>query len=133
MVYSLWSKLDMQVRIEICKKLILFIKSIYQKNVPSKKMHASLIIHSSNFPGIVYIKFAKASEAMMAMEEMHGKYLDNFPSKALNVLLSQDGNRNFKSNEPFTARLYVKIEKQMNRYDLKNMFKVFSHLKKKSL
>jgi hypothetical protein len=59
------------------------------------------------------------------MEEMDGKFLNNnFNSKPLRVLLSQECNKNFNSNEPFTSKLFVKIDKNMNRFDLKNMFKV---------
>lgn len=58
------------------------------------------------------------------MEQMDGKYLENYRTKALKVLISQDGNKNYKTNEPFTTRLYVKLDKSMNKHDLKNMFRV---------
>ena len=74
--------------------------------------------------GMASIKYGKASEALKALEEMDGKFLDSSRSKNLRVLVAEDGHKNYKSNDPFTSKLYVKIDKNMNRYDLMNMFKV---------
>lgn len=93
-----------------------------------------LVVKEQSIPadsGMIHIKYSKASEALRAIEEMDGKYLDSSRSNVLRVLLSEDTDiKGYKSNEPFTTKLYVKIDKTMNRFDLLNMFKVTDKKKK---
>lgn len=72
--------------------------------------------------GIVFIEFVKASEALLAMEEMNGKYLENHRAKALKVLISQDKTKSFKTNKPFASKLLVKIDKNVQKFELRNIF-----------
>jgi hypothetical protein len=58
------------------------------------------------------------------MEEMNGKYLENYTAKALRVLISQEGNKTFRTNKPFASKLHVQINKSVNKFDLKKMFTV---------
>ena len=100
---------------------------IKQKCILRKLINFAYISHvlSCYFAGVVFIEYAKSSEALTAMEEMNGKYLENYRTKALKVLISQEGNnKTFKTSRPFISKLFVNVDKNVNKFDLKNMFRV---------
>ena len=58
------------------------------------------------------------------MEEMDGKCLNNFNTKALKVVLSHEVNNELSDNERFSNKLFVKIDKNIDKFELKNIFRV---------
>jgi len=74
--------------------------------------------------GIVYIKFAKTSEAMQAMEEMNGKALPG-SSKGLKVVVAnskRDGSTRDPREDERLVRLFVIIPKTFTEANLKEEF-----------
>jgi len=77
--------------------------------------------------GIVYIKFAKTSEAMLAMEEMNGKSLPG-TSKGLKVVVAnskRDGSTRDPREDERLVRLFVIIPKSYTDQNLKDEFSKF--------
>ncbi|CAG5134113.1 unnamed protein product [Candidula unifasciata] len=74
--------------------------------------------------GIVYIKFAKTSEAMQAMEEMNGRALPG-TSKGLKVVVAnskRDGSTRDPREDERLVRLFVIIPKNFTEQDLRDEF-----------
>ncbi|BFY97286.1 hypothetical protein BsWGS_00332 [Bradybaena similaris] len=74
--------------------------------------------------GIVYIKFAKTSEAMQAMEEMNGRALPG-SSKGLKVVVAnskRDGSTRDPREDERLVRLFVIIPKNFTEQDLREEF-----------
>jgi hypothetical protein len=82
--------------------------------------------------GVAYIKFSKASEAARAMEEMNGKHLsDKYRDEPrLKVYVSvsrKDINRDYIPGDDIykkMLRIFVCIDKRMNKSELKSVFQV---------
>lgn len=77
--------------------------------------------------GIVYIKFAKTSEAMLAMEEMNGKSLPG-TTKSLKVVVAnskRDGSTRDPREDERLVRLFVIIPKSFTDQNLKDAFSKF--------
>ncbi|XP_051936222.1 RNA-binding protein 45-like isoform X1 [Hippocampus zosterae] len=79
--------------------------------------------------GICYVKFAKSSQACLAMEEMHGKVLQD-GSKPIKVFIAQSrsscSHRDVEDEE--LTRIFVMIPKTFSEEDLKNTFKEYGDI-----
>ncbi|XP_068597392.1 RNA-binding protein 45 [Brachionichthys hirsutus] len=74
--------------------------------------------------GICYVKFAKSSQACMAMEEMHGKVLMD-GTKPIKVFIAQSrsSTRHRDVEDEELTRIFVMIPKTFSEEDLKDTFK----------
>ncbi|XP_061693218.1 RNA-binding protein 45 [Syngnathoides biaculeatus] len=79
--------------------------------------------------GICYVKFAKSSQACLAMEEMHGKVLLD-GNKPIKVFIAQSrsssSHRDVEDEE--LTRIFVMIPKTFSEEDLKNTFKEYGDI-----
>ncbi|XP_077470007.1 RNA-binding protein 45-like [Stigmatopora argus] len=79
--------------------------------------------------GISYIKFAKSSQACLAMEEMHGKVLLD-EKKPIKVFIAQSrsssSHRDVEDEE--LTRIFVKIPKTFSEDDLMETFKEYGDI-----
>ncbi|XP_078478920.1 RNA-binding protein 45 [Lampetra planeri] len=79
--------------------------------------------------GICYVKFAKSSQACMAMEEMHGKVLSE-GTKPIKVFIAQSrsSTRHRDVEDEELTRIFVMIPKTFSEEDLKNTFKEYGDI-----
>nr|XP_057917164.1 RNA-binding protein 45 [Doryrhamphus excisus]XP_057917173.1 RNA-binding protein 45 [Doryrhamphus excisus] len=79
--------------------------------------------------GICYVKFAKSSQACLAMEEMHGKVLVD-GTKPIKVFIAQSrsstSHRDVEDEE--LTRIFVMIPKTFSEEDLKKTFKEYGDI-----
>lgn len=79
--------------------------------------------------GVSYVKFAKSSQACTAMEEMHGKTLQE-ATKPIKVFIAQSrssGRHRDVEDEELT-RIFVMIPKTFSEEDLKDTFKEYGDI-----
>lgn len=79
------------------------------------------------FAGVAYIKYAKTSEAAVAMEEMNGKFIGN-NAKSLKVLIANSrdqGSKREMNEEERLLRLFIIVPKSMSETELKEHFAQF--------
>nr|XP_020442943.1 RNA-binding protein 45 [Monopterus albus] len=79
--------------------------------------------------GIAYVKFARSSQACLAMEEMHGKVLMD-GTKPIKVFIAQSrssATHRDVEDEQLT-RIFVMIPKSFSEEDLKNTFKEYGDI-----
>lgn len=77
--------------------------------------------------GVVYVKFAKTSEAARAMEEMNGKCVGNCP-RPLKVLIAHardQGSRREVNEDERLLRLFVVVPKEMKESEIREHFAAF--------
>lgn len=79
--------------------------------------------------GISYVKFAKSSQACLAMEEMHGKVLVD-GTKPIKVFIAQSrsSTRHRDVEDEELTRIFVMIPKTFSEEDLKNTFKEYGDI-----
>ncbi|XP_035519899.1 RNA-binding protein 45 [Morone saxatilis] len=79
--------------------------------------------------GICYVKFAKSSQACMAMEEMHGKVLME-GTKPIKVFIAQSrsSTRHRDVEDEELTRIFVMIPKTFSEEDLKDTFKEYGDI-----
>ncbi|XP_070833538.1 RNA-binding protein 45 [Chaetodon auriga] len=79
--------------------------------------------------GICYVKFAKSSQACLAMEEMHGKVLVE-GTKPVKVFIAQSrsSTRHRDVEDEELTRIFVMIPKTFSEEDLKNTFKEYGDI-----
>ncbi|KAG7228391.1 hypothetical protein INR49_007563 [Caranx melampygus] len=79
--------------------------------------------------GICYVKFAKSSQACLAMEEMHGKVLVD-GTKPIKVFIAQSrsSTRHRDVEDEELTRIFVMIPKTFSEEDLKNTFKEYGDI-----
>ncbi|KAM3606018.1 uncharacterized protein V6R79_009261 [Siganus canaliculatus] len=79
--------------------------------------------------GISYVKFAKSSQACLAMEEMHGKVLMD-GTKPIKVFIAQSrsSTRHRDVEDEELTRIFVMIPKTFSEEDLKNTFKEYGEI-----
>ncbi|KAK7110500.1 RNA-binding protein 45-like [Littorina saxatilis] len=80
--------------------------------------------------GIVYVKFGKTSEALLAMEEMNGRCMSGQP-KPLKVVVAnskRDGSTRDPREEEKLVRLFVICPKTYTEKDLRDEFEKFGDL-----
>ncbi|XP_075899066.1 RNA-binding protein 45 [Nelusetta ayraudi] len=79
--------------------------------------------------GICYVKFAKSSQACMAMEEMHGKVLVE-GTKPIKVFIAQSrsSTRHRDVEDEELTRIFVMIPKTFSEEDLKDTFKEYGDI-----
>ncbi|XP_026046483.1 RNA-binding protein 45 isoform X2 [Maylandia zebra] len=79
--------------------------------------------------GIAYIKFAKSSQACLAMEEMHGKVLVE-GTKPVKVFIAQSrsSTRHRDVEDEELTRIFVMIPKSFSEEDLKETFKEYGDI-----
>ncbi|XP_069574945.1 RNA-binding protein 45 isoform X2 [Brachyistius frenatus] len=79
--------------------------------------------------GIAYVKFAKSSQACLAMEEMHGKVLmeGNKPIKVF-IAQSRSSARHRDVEDEELTRIFVMIPKTFSEEDLKDTFKEYGDI-----
>ncbi|KAI3362810.1 hypothetical protein L3Q82_001857 [Scortum barcoo] len=79
--------------------------------------------------GISYVKFAKSSQACLAMEEMHGKVLVE-GTKPIKVFIAQSrsSTRHRDVEDEELTRIFVMIPKTFSEEDLKNTFKEYGDI-----
>ncbi|KAM6996978.1 RNA-binding protein 45 [Tautogolabrus adspersus] len=79
--------------------------------------------------GIAYVKFAKSSQACLAMEEMHGKVLMD-GTKPIKVFIAQSrsSNRHRDVEDEELTRIFVMIPKTFSEEDLKDTFKEYGDI-----
>ncbi|XP_076473012.1 RNA-binding protein 45-like isoform X2 [Babylonia areolata] len=80
--------------------------------------------------GIVYIKFSKSSEALLAMEEMNGRSMPGQP-KPLKVVVAnskRDGSTRDPREDEKLVRLFVVCPKHLTEKDLQNEFEKYGDL-----
>ncbi|XP_051236413.1 RNA-binding protein 45 [Dicentrarchus labrax] len=79
--------------------------------------------------GICYVKFAKSSQACMAMEEMHGKVLMD-GTKPIKVFIAQSrsSTRHRDVEDEELTRIFVMIPKTFSEEDLKDTFKEYGDI-----
>ncbi|XP_041645279.1 RNA-binding protein 45 isoform X2 [Cheilinus undulatus] len=79
--------------------------------------------------GIAYVKFAKSSQACLAMEEMHGKVLVD-GTKPIKVFIAQSrsSNRHRDVEDEELTRIFVMIPKTFSEEDLKDTFKEYGDI-----
>ncbi|XP_038587073.1 RNA-binding protein 45-like isoform X2 [Micropterus salmoides] len=79
--------------------------------------------------GISYVKFAKSSQACLAMEEMHGKVLVD-GTKPIKVFIAQSrsSTRHRDVEDEELTRIFVMIPKTFTEEDLKNTFKEYGDI-----
>uniref|UniRef100_I3IYY4 RNA binding motif protein 45 n=1 Tax=Oreochromis niloticus TaxID=8128 RepID=I3IYY4_ORENI len=79
--------------------------------------------------GIAYVKFAKSSQACLAMEEMHGKVLVE-GTKPVKVFIAQSrsSTRHRDVEDEELTRIFVMIPKSFSEEDLKETFKEYGDI-----
>uniref|UniRef100_A0A3Q0RMT4 RNA binding motif protein 45 n=1 Tax=Amphilophus citrinellus TaxID=61819 RepID=A0A3Q0RMT4_AMPCI len=79
--------------------------------------------------GIAYIKFAKSSQACLAMEDMHGKVLVE-GTKPIKVFIAQSrsSTRHRDVEDEELTRIFVMIPKTFSEEDLKETFKEYGDI-----
>uniref|UniRef100_A0A667Y8A6 RNA binding motif protein 45 n=1 Tax=Myripristis murdjan TaxID=586833 RepID=A0A667Y8A6_9TELE len=79
--------------------------------------------------GVSYVKFAKSSQACLAMEEMHGKVLME-GTKPIKVFIAQSRSsaRHRDVEDEELTRIFVMIPKTFSEEDLKNTFKEYGDI-----
>ncbi|KAG7511570.1 hypothetical protein JOB18_003436 [Solea senegalensis] len=79
--------------------------------------------------GVCYVKFAKSSQACLAMEEMHGKVLVE-GTKPVKVFIAQSrsSNRHRDVEDEELTRIFVMIPKTFTEDDLKDTFKEYGDI-----
>ncbi|XP_032396720.1 RNA-binding protein 45 isoform X2 [Etheostoma spectabile] len=79
--------------------------------------------------GICYVKFAKSSQACLAMEEMHGKVLMD-GTKPIKVFIAQSrsSTRHRDVEDEELTRIFVMIPKTFSEEDLKDTFKEYGDI-----
>ncbi|XP_026210752.1 RNA-binding protein 45 isoform X2 [Anabas testudineus] len=79
--------------------------------------------------GISYVKFARSSQACLAMEEMHGKVLVE-GTKPIKVFIAQSrsSTRHRDVEDEELTRIFVMIPKTFSEEDLKNTFKEYGEI-----
>uniref|UniRef100_A0A671VNA8 RNA binding motif protein 45 n=1 Tax=Sparus aurata TaxID=8175 RepID=A0A671VNA8_SPAAU len=79
--------------------------------------------------GICYVKFAKSSQACLAMEEMHGKVLID-GTKPIKVFIAQSrsSTRHRDVEDEELTRIFVMIPKTFTEDDLKETFKEYGDI-----
>lgn len=79
--------------------------------------------------GICYVKFAKSSQACLAMEEMHGKVLVE-GTKPIKVFIAQSrsSTRHRDVEDEELTRIFVMIPKTFSEEDLKDTFKEYGDI-----
>ncbi|AWP14584.1 putative RNA-binding protein 45 isoform 2 [Scophthalmus maximus] len=79
--------------------------------------------------GICYVKFAKSSQACLAMEEMHGKVLSE-GTKPVKVFIAQSrsSTRHRDVEDEELTRIFVMIPKTFSEEDLKDTFKEYGDI-----
>ncbi|KAM8737940.1 RNA-binding protein 45 isoform 1-T1 [Acanthopagrus schlegelii] len=79
--------------------------------------------------GICYVKFAKSSQACLAMEEMHGKVLVD-GTKPIKVFIAQSrsSTRHRDVEDEELTRIFVMIPKTFTEDDLKETFKEYGDI-----
>ncbi|XP_078128493.1 RNA-binding protein 45 isoform X1 [Sander vitreus] len=79
--------------------------------------------------GICYVKFAKSSQACLAMEEMHGKVLME-GTKPIKVFIAQSrsSTRHRDVEDEELTRIFVMIPKTFSEEDLKDTFKEYGDI-----
>ncbi|XP_040034373.2 RNA-binding protein 45 [Gasterosteus aculeatus] len=79
--------------------------------------------------GIAYVKFAKSSQACLAMEEMHGRVLVE-GTKPVKVFIAQSrsSTRHRDVEDEELTRIFVMIPKSFSEEDLKDTFKEYGDI-----
>ncbi|TWW78436.1 RNA-binding protein 45 [Takifugu flavidus] len=79
--------------------------------------------------GISYVKFARSSQACLAMEEMHGKVISE-GTKPIKVLIAQSrsSTRHRDVEDEELTRIFVTIPKSYTEEDLKETFKEYGDI-----
>ncbi|XP_047459912.1 RNA-binding protein 45 isoform X2 [Mugil cephalus] len=79
--------------------------------------------------GISYVKFARSSQACLAMEEMHGKVLAE-GTKPIKVFIAQSrsSTRHRDVEDEELTRIFVMIPKTFSEEDLKDTFKEYGDI-----
>uniref|UniRef100_H3CWW3 RNA binding motif protein 45 n=1 Tax=Tetraodon nigroviridis TaxID=99883 RepID=H3CWW3_TETNG len=79
--------------------------------------------------GISYVKFARSSQACLAMEEMHGKVISE-GTKPIKVLIAQSrsSTRHRDVEDEELTRIFVTIPKSYSEEDLKETFKEYGDI-----
>lgn len=79
--------------------------------------------------GFCYVKFAKSSQACLAMEEMHGKVLVE-GTKPIKVFIAQSrsSTRHRDVEDEELTRIFVMIPRTFSEEDLKNTFKEYGEI-----
>ncbi|KAM9345504.1 RNA-binding protein 45 [Symphorus nematophorus] len=79
--------------------------------------------------GICYVKFAKSSQACLAMEDMHGKVLTE-GTKPIKVFIAQSrsSTRHRDVEDEELTRIFVMIPKTFSEEDLKDTFKEYGDI-----
>uniref|UniRef100_A0A8C2XKC2 RNA binding motif protein 45 n=1 Tax=Cyclopterus lumpus TaxID=8103 RepID=A0A8C2XKC2_CYCLU len=79
--------------------------------------------------GIAYVKFAKSSQACLAMEDMHGKVLME-GTKPVKVFIAQSrsSTRHRDVEDEELTRIFVMIPKHFSEEDLKDTFKDYGDI-----
>ncbi|KAF7651474.1 hypothetical protein LDENG_00110250 [Lucifuga dentata] len=85
--------------------------------------------HTKESKGIAYVKFSKSSQACLAMEEMHGKVLEE-GTKPIKVFIAQSrsSTRHRDVEDEELTRIFVMIPKSFTEEDLKNTFKEYGDI-----
>ncbi|XP_030011211.1 RNA-binding protein 45 isoform X2 [Sphaeramia orbicularis] len=79
--------------------------------------------------GVSYVKFAKSSQACLAMEEMHGKVVVD-ETKPIKVFIAQSrsSTRHRDVEDEELTRIFVMIPKTFTEEDLQNTFKEYGDI-----
>uniref|UniRef100_A0A3B5MH92 RRM domain-containing protein n=1 Tax=Xiphophorus couchianus TaxID=32473 RepID=A0A3B5MH92_9TELE len=79
--------------------------------------------------GVSYVKFAKSSQACIAMEEMHGKVLQE-GTKPIKVFIAQSRGsaRHRDVEDEELTRIFIMIPKTFTEEDLKNTFREYGDI-----
>ncbi|XP_043992777.1 RNA-binding protein 45 [Gambusia affinis] len=79
--------------------------------------------------GVSYVKFAKSSQACLAMEEMHGKVLQE-GTKPIKVFIAQSRGsaRHRDVEDEELTRIFIMIPKTFTEEDLKNTFREYGDI-----
>ncbi|XP_075213243.1 RNA-binding protein 45 [Lycorma delicatula] len=79
--------------------------------------------------GVAYIKYAKTSEAALAMESMNGECIaDNTRPLKVMIASSKDQGSKREDNEDRLLRLFIVVPKTMTDEDVRDYFKKFGEL-----
>ncbi|KAG2459648.1 RNA-binding protein 45 [Polypterus senegalus] len=85
--------------------------------------------HTKEYKGVAFVKFAKSSQACLAMEEMHGKCLTE-GTKPIKVFIAQSrgsGSHRDLEDEDLT-RIFVMIPKSYTEEDLRDSFQEYGDI-----
>ncbi|XP_050542986.1 RNA-binding protein 45 isoform X2 [Daktulosphaira vitifoliae] len=85
--------------------------------------------NSDSVKGVTYIKYAKASEAFKAIEEMNGYKLDS-SHRRMKVLMATSPGQSKNSSDMEFNRLFVFVPKTEKENDLENYFSQFGDISK---